>query len=93
MNEERPRAKTIEFITPIVVSGGEHKSIDLRPPKLGEVIKARKNADALEFMSALISLVAAVPRAVVEQMDMDQFTEAAEFVQGFTERDPTPGGV
>jgi hypothetical protein len=85
--------KIITLRTPLSAGGATVEQIVLVPPRIGQRKKAEAHhARGVTFESmtrfniTLIALVAKVNEGIVEQMDTDQFEEAASFLEGFSSR-------
>ena len=86
--------KTIVFKNPIVVDAGTFEQITLREPTAGELERATKgNREGVTVTIDLIAMVAGVPRLVAEKLPARKFSEAARFIEGFTEDGPPTGNA
>lgn len=81
-----PDTLALELRRPINYAKTEYTVLNLSEPTAGQLIKASKAGNQLEQGALLISLNAAVPMGVVEQMCQRDFEEAAAF---FGSRSPS----
>ncbi len=93
---EHPSSKKLELRKPVVIGKGEdaltYAELELREPTAGELEKATTTSTSDIGMSiTLISLVAGVPRVVVEKIGQRDLKEANEYLAGFTEDGPEAG--
>lgn len=69
-----------------------YATLTLREPTAGELERAtRDGRSGLTVTIDLISMVAAVPRQVIEKITGRDLREAADYIGGFTEDGPTTG--
>ncbi|HBD37511.1 MAG TPA: phage tail assembly protein [Cupriavidus sp.] len=78
---------------PVSIGSGEnaviYDKLTLREPTAGELDKAMAASTNIGIGILLISQVAAIPRAAVEKLCQRDFTEANEYLGGFTDDGPT----
>ena len=72
--------KTIALRKPIVLGELSYDHLDLREPLAFEIAKAQTAVTSADAAITLISLVAKVPRKVVEQLCQRDFNEANLFL-------------
>ena len=75
--------KTLTLRKPVKIGEIVYDSLALREPTAGELSKANKQADPIDSMILLISLVAKVPKTAIEQMTQRDLEDAADFLGGF----------
>ena len=90
---------TIELAVPVSVDGNVITELSLRRPKVRD-LRALEEAtqgkpSQLDQGAALLSLLAGIPEAAVEEMDATDFARASEVIAGFFEgaRVPAAGGA
>ncbi len=80
--------KIIILKKPVTLGSGDAATtiteLKLREPTAGEIEKASSAATNIGTAINLISLVAKVPRSAVEKLSQTDFTEANDFLSGFT---------
>ena len=80
---------TITLSKPVVIGKAEsaitYDEIKLREPTAGEMEKAARADTMIGSAITLISLVAAIPRSVVEKFSKRDLVAANKFLEGFTE--------
>lgn len=89
----QPEEKTIQLRKPVKLGSGEtevvYASLNLREPTAGELDKAMSASSNIGIGIALIHLISGVPKAAVEKLCQRDFTEANEYLGGFTDDGPT----
>lgn len=85
--------KTILLRKPIVLGGITYDKFDLREPTAGELSRASKAGANLDVAIALISIIAKVPKGVVERITQRDLEEAAGYLGGFTLDGPATGAT
>ena len=90
--------KTIELRKPIEANGKKVEQLELRPPRVGEkriaesaLTNGLNPANITRLHISLLAKVAGVSEAIIEQMDVDQFTEATSFLESFSNPGRTTG--
>ncbi len=84
--------KSISLRKPVELGGVKYEALALREPTAGELAKATATStNDVAVAIALISLVAKVPRGVVESLGQRDFQEASDFLGSFTVAGPTTG--
>jgi len=84
--------KIITLNKPIVIGEDTYSLLTLREPEAGELERATKGDRAgLTVTIDLIAMVAGVPRKVAEKLPSRKLSEAAKFIEGFTEDGPQTG--
>lgn len=83
--------KTLVLRKPVKVGEQEYTELHLREPTAGELSQATKQANSIDVGIALISLIAKVPKAVVNQLCQRDFAEANDFLGSFTPAGPHTG--
>lgn len=83
--------KTINLRKPVKLGDMEYATLDLREPTAGELEKAANATTNMGVVINLISLVAKVPRKVVESLCQRDLKEAGDFLDSFSAGDPTTG--
>lgn len=85
----QPEEKILKLRKPVTIGSGEaaitYESLTLREPTAGELDKAMAASTNIGIGIMLISLVAAVPKLAVEKLCQRDFTEANEYLGGFTD--------
>lgn len=77
---------------PVKIGDMEYHSLTLREPTAGEIERATaKDERGISVTINLISMVAAVPRKVVENLPQRKFQKAAEIIESFTDTSETTG--
>lgn len=93
MDEE----KTIKLRKPITLGSGEtpvtYPELELREPTAGELEKASRADTNFGVMINLISIIAKIPRAAAEKLSQRDFTEASEYLAGFTNAGTAAAGA
>lgn len=89
MDEE----KTITLRRPVKLGDVEYTSLTLREPTAGDLEKAAKADNNMGVVINLISLVAKVPRAVVERLSQRDLREANDFLEQFSRADLATGAT
>ena len=90
---ELQEEKTITLRKPVKVGDVEYTTLDLREPTAGELSKANKAGDNIDLAIALISMIAKVPRAAVDQLCQRDFQEANDFLSSFMADGLTTGAT
>jgi hypothetical protein len=85
--------KTIALRKPIGLGGITYDKFDLREPTAGELSRASKAGGSLDVAIALISIIAKVPKSVVEKITQRDLEEAAGYLGGFTLDGPATGAT
>lgn len=89
--------KTITLRRPVILGKGdkavEYTQLDLREPTAGELEKASKATTQVGVALNLISMIAKVPRTVVEGMCQRDLKEASDFLGSFNDDDRETGGT
>ena len=89
----QPDEKILKLRKPVTIGSGEgamtYDSLTLREPTAGELDKAMAASTNIGIGIMLIHLVAAVPKVAVEKLCQRDFTEANEYLRGFTDDGPT----
>ncbi|KVO95564.1 hypothetical protein WL21_32435 [Burkholderia ubonensis] len=89
----QPEEKTIKLRKPVKLGSGEtevvYDSLNLREPTAGELDKAMAATSNIGIGIMLIHLISGVPKAAVEKLSQRDFTEANEYLGGFTDDGPT----
>lgn len=79
--------KTLTLRKPIMIGSADkgitYDHLDLREPTAGELSKALKAGSNVDVAITLISLIAKVPRSVVEGLCQRDFEEASDFLSSF----------
>lgn len=83
--------KTITLRKPVTLGEVIYTTLDLREPTAGELEKASTAACNLGVVMNLVSVVAKVPRRVVESLCQRDLKEAGDFLDGFSTADPETG--
>lgn len=83
--------KTIALRKPVALGEVKYEALTLREPTAGELARASESSTDVGVAISLISLVAKVPRGVVEKLCQRDFQEAADFLAGFTVTGPETG--
>ncbi|PNG56532.1 MULTISPECIES: phage tail assembly protein [unclassified Variovorax] len=83
--------KTINLRKPVKLGDLEYSTLELREPTAGELEKAANATTNMGVVINLISLVAKVPRKVVESLCQRDLKEAGDFLDGFSAGDPPTG--
>lgn len=74
----------IELEYPIDFEGGKLKSVTLRRPKVGDVVKARKGLkDEADQEVAIIAKLSGLPPAAIEDLDISDYKKIQEVLSGF----------
>jgi hypothetical protein len=74
----------IELQFPIDFEGGKLAKIELRRPKVADVVKARKGLkDEAEQEVALIAKLSGLPPAAIEDLDIADYKKLQEVLSGF----------
>jgi hypothetical protein len=89
----QPEEKTIKLRKPVKLGSGEtevtYDSLNLREPTAGELDKAMSASSNIGIGIMLIHLISGVPKSAVEKLCQRDFTEANEYLGGFTDDGPT----
>ncbi|MCY0854341.1 phage tail assembly protein [Cupriavidus sp. D39] len=89
----QPEEKTIKLRKPVKLGSGEtevvYDSLSLREPTAGELDKAMSASTNIGIGITLIHLISGVPRSAIEKLSQRDFTEANEYLGGFTDDGPT----
>ncbi|WP_338523367.1 phage tail assembly protein [Pseudomonas batumici] len=84
---------TITLVKSVVIGKGDtavpYDEIKLREPTAGEMEKASRADTSVGSAITLISLVAGIPRGVVEKFSKRDLVAANKFLEGFTEAGQT----
>ena len=90
---------TITLGIPVFIDGSTITELSIRRPKVRD-LRALEEAtqvkpSQLDQGAALLSLLAGIPEAAVEEMDATDFARASEVIAGFFEgaRVPAAGGA
>ncbi|WNC90959.1 phage tail assembly protein [Paraburkholderia sp. FT54] len=93
----QPEEKTIKLRKPVKLGSGEtevvYDSLNLREPTAGELDKAMSASSNIGIGIMLIHLISGVPKSAVEKLCQRDFTEANEYLGGFTDDGPTAAEV
>lgn len=74
----------IELQFPIDFEGGKLSKVELRRPKVADVVKARKGLkDEAEQEVALIAKLSGLPPAAIEYLDIADYKKIQEVLSGF----------
>ena len=74
----------IELQFPIDFEGGKLSKVELRRPKVADVVKARKGLkDEAEQEVALIAKLSGLPPAAIEDLDISDYKKMQEILSGF----------
>lgn len=74
----------IDLQYPIDFEGGKLSKVELRRPKVSDVVKARKGLkDEAEQEVALISKLSGLPPAAIEDLDIADYKKLQEVLSGF----------
>jgi hypothetical protein len=74
----------IELQFPIDFEGGKLSKVELRRPKVADVVKARKGLkDEAEQEVALIAKLSGLPPAAIEDLDIADYKKLQEVLSGF----------
>lgn len=74
----------IDLLYPIDFEGGKLSKVELRRPKVSDVVKARKGLkDEAEQEVALISKLSGLPPAAIEDLDVADYKKLQEVLSGF----------
>lgn len=88
----QPEEKTIKLRKPVKLGAGEtetvYETLNLREPTAGELDKAMSATTNIGIGIMLIHLISGVPKAAVEKLSQRDFTEANEYLGGFTDVGP-----
>ncbi|MEF3068064.1 phage tail assembly protein [Pandoraea apista] len=90
----QPDEKTITLRKPVKLGSGEseviYDKLPLREPTAGELDKATSTGGSnIGIGITLIHLVSGLPKSAVEKLCQRDFTEANEYLAGFTDDGPT----
>ncbi|EON14820.1 phage tail assembly protein [Pandoraea sp. SD6-2] len=90
----QPDEKTITLRKPVKLGSGEsevvYDKINLREPTAGELDKATSvGGSNMGIGIMLIHLVSGLPKTAIEKLCQRDFTEANEYLGGFTDDGPT----
>ncbi|KVZ18639.1 hypothetical protein WT88_29610 [Burkholderia stagnalis] len=85
--------KILTLRKPVKIGDETFTTLTLREPTAGELERATVAERGLTVTINLISMVAGVPRQVVERITGRDLREAASFLEGFTEDGPTTGAT
>ncbi|MFM2482793.1 phage tail assembly protein [Celerinatantimonas sp. YJH-8] len=83
-----PNEKTaVELEFPVFVAGVEYKTLSFRRPKVRDNLIADKTnpADADKEIH-LMALLGEVERAVIEELDMSDYTQVQQVIMGFQKK-------
>ncbi|MBB5414109.1 phage tail assembly protein [Paraburkholderia atlantica] len=89
-----PEEKTLKLRKPVKLGSGEsevvYDSLHLREPTAGDLDKSMSAASSnIGIGIMMIHLISGVPKAAVEKLCQRDFTEANEYLGGFTDDGPT----
>ena len=90
---------TVMLSIPVVVEGDTITEISIRRPKVRDLRAledvTQGKSSQLDQGAALLSLLAGIPEAAVEEMDATDFARVSEVIAGFFEgaRVPAAGGA
>lgn len=74
----------IDLQYPIDFEGGKLSKVELRRPKVSDVVKARKGLkDEAEQEVTLISKLSGLPPAAIEDLDVADYKKLQEVLSGF----------
>jgi hypothetical protein len=82
---------TITLRKPVVIGDITFDKLDLQEPTAGQLEKASTAASNIGVVINLISIVAVVPRKVVESLCQRDLKEAGDFLESFSAAAPTTG--
>lgn len=90
----QPDEKTIPLRKPVKLGSGEsevvYDKLALREPTAGELDKATTMGGSnIGIGIMLIHLVSGLPKPAIEKLSQRDFTEANEYLAGFTDDGPT----
>jgi hypothetical protein len=93
----QPEEKTIKLRKPVTIGSGDasvtYDSLNLREPTAGELDKAMAASTNIGIGIMLIHLIAQIPKMAVEKLSQRDFTEANEYLGGFTDDGRTAAGT
>lgn len=90
---------TITLGIPVFIDGSTITELSIRRPKVRDLRTLEQatqgKSSQLDQGAALLSLLAGIPEAAVEEMDATDFARASEVIAGFFEgaRVPAAGGA
>lgn len=85
--------KTITLRKPVTLGELTYAQLSLREPTAGELEKASSAATNMGVVINLISVVAKVPRVVIESLCQRDLREAGDFLESFSAADLTTGAT
>jgi hypothetical protein len=84
---------TITLIKPVVLGKGAdaitYEKLELREPTAGEIEKAQRADTSAGAAITMISLIAGIPRTVVEKICKRDLVKANTFLEGFSDAGPS----
>ncbi len=83
--------KLVQLRTPVILGDVTYDALELREPTAGELEKAAQATTNFGVVINLISVVAKVPRKVVESLCQRDFKEAGSFLDSFSKGDQKTG--
>jgi hypothetical protein len=88
---EPPEEFTVELAETIQIGTTWVSRLDLHEPTLADLIKVEKYDGMLRVL-ALVALASDLPRAVIEQVPISEYAQAASYVMPFMRGVPSAGG-
>lgn len=85
--------KTIVLRKAVVLGDVTYAELNLREPTAGELEKASNAATQIGVAISLISLIARIPRGVVEKLGQRDLKEASDFLGSFSDDSPATGAT
>ncbi|TCN02947.1 phage tail assembly protein [Vibrio crassostreae] len=79
--------KEVQLEYPVTVAGKEYKALTMRRPKVrDQLIADKQNKDPADKEIHLLSLLAGVETAVIQELDMTDYGEVQKAYKGFTKK-------
>lgn len=89
----QPEEMILKLRKPVTIGSGDgavtYDTLNLREPMAGELEKAMAASTTIGIGILLIHQVAGVPKLAIEKLCQRDFTEANEYLGGFTDDGPT----
>jgi hypothetical protein len=82
---------TITLRKPITIGEITYEKLELQEPTAGQLEKASTSSSNIGVVINLISIVAVVPRKVVESLCQRDLKEAGDFLESFSATEPAIG--
>lgn len=77
---------------PVTVAGKEYKTLTMRRPKVrDQLIADKQNKESSDKEIHLLSLLAGVEPAVIQELDMTDYGEVQKAYKGFTKKNSKSG--